>query len=30
MIYDYNYGIGHLNVDELPPSGMSISFTVDN
>lgn len=29
MIYDYNYRTGHLNVDELPPSGMTITFFVD-
>ncbi|CAD8157594.1 unnamed protein product [Paramecium octaurelia] len=29
MIYDYNYRAAHLNVDELPPSGMTITFLVD-
>lgn len=30
MIYDFNYGAGHLNVDELPPSGMAITFNIDD
>jgi hypothetical protein len=29
MIYDYNYGAGFLNVDDLPPSGMTVTFNVD-
>ena len=30
MVYDYNYRAGHLNVDELPPSGMTVTFKVDS
>lgn len=30
MVYDYNYRAGHLNVDELPPSGMTVTFFVDD
>lgn len=29
MIYDFNYGAGHLNVDDLPSSGMTVTFNVD-
>lgn len=29
MIYDANYAAALLNVAELPPSGMTISFSVN-